>query len=67
MSGRLEYRVCILNDGTPHGPLELTCGDRAAAERKRESWAKDPDVGDAAGAQVWIESRVIGPWERLDG
>ena len=63
--GCVEFRVCVLNDGTPHGPLKLVCDDLEAAERERKSWAADPDVGEAVGARVWIESRMIGPWEAL--
>lgn len=56
-----EYRVCVLNEGTPYGPLRLTCTDAADAEQARESWSKDPDPN----ADVWIERREISPWERV--
>lgn len=63
-SATVEYRVCVLNDGTPHGPLHLSCAGPEEAERTRKSWANDPDLGEVTGSQVWIESRAIGPWER---
>lgn len=57
----VEFRVCVLNEGTPYSPLHLPCTDVADAERTRESWAKDPDPN----ADVWVERREISPWERV--
>lgn len=60
--GERQFRVGVINEGTPFGPLYLSCKDEADAERTRESWSKDPDPN----AEVWIERRVIGPWEKRE-
>jgi hypothetical protein len=57
-----EYRVAVVNDGTPFGPLYLHAADAEAAEERRVSWSSDPGQPHA---EVWIERREIGPWERV--
>lgn len=64
ISESVEIRVCVLNDGTPFGPLTIDCEDDDEAQRKFKSWRDDPELGVAVGAEVWIERRVIGPWVR---
>lgn len=57
----VEYRIGVINEGHPGYPLYLPCADAADAERRRESWQKEPDPN----AEVWIERREISPWERV--